>query len=184
MYNVTARGVGIICYKVVNGRYMEKRVNVRIEHVRHSACRKEFLERVKSNAAKKKEAKEKGEFVQLKRLPAQPRESRVVSIKGNAPETLRAKPCEFWVICIVAQWCATEDRRGLEEGRVRGLVASFKGGCHVKQRTHIPGQCRAGTGGRLSGVKAANLRRVSRMQSEIWGSVSSAYGGSLFKIAR
>jgi large subunit ribosomal protein L21e len=60
VYNVTPRGVGVICYKIVNGRYMEKRVNLRVEHVKHSKCRQEFLDRVKSNAAKKKEAKEKG----------------------------------------------------------------------------------------------------------------------------
>jgi large subunit ribosomal protein L21e len=42
---------------------MEKRVNLRVEHVKHSKCRQEFLDRVKSNAQKKKEAKEaKGKF--------------------------------------------------------------------------------------------------------------------------
>jgi large subunit ribosomal protein L21e len=35
-------------------------VNLRIEHVRHSKCRDDFLNRVKANAAAKKEAKEKG----------------------------------------------------------------------------------------------------------------------------
>lgn len=90
VYNVSPRGVGVICYKIVNGRYMEKRVNLRVEHVKHSACRQEFLDRVKSNAVKKREAKEKGEHVQLKRLPAQPREARTVSIKGNLPETISA----------------------------------------------------------------------------------------------
>jgi large subunit ribosomal protein L21e len=84
----------VICYKVVNGRYIEKRVNVRVEHVRHSKCRQEFLDRVKSNAAAKKEAKEKGEHVELKRQPLQPREARVVSIKNNAPQTLTALPYE------------------------------------------------------------------------------------------
>ena len=83
----------MICYKVVNGRYLEKRVNIRVEHVRHSACRKEFLDRVKSNAAKKREAKEQGVKVLLKRMPVQPREARVVGIKGNAPQTLAAQPC-------------------------------------------------------------------------------------------
>lgn len=100
VYNVTQRGVGVICYKVVNGRYMEKRVNVRVEHVRHSKCRQEFLDRVKSNAAKKREAKEKGEHINLKRQPAQPREARTVSIKNNAPQTLTALPCEC---CMVAK---------------------------------------------------------------------------------
>ena len=94
VYNVSQRGVGVICYKVVNGRYVEKRVNVRVEHVKHSKCRQEFLDRVKSNAAKKREAKEKGEHVNLKRQPVQPREARVVSIKNNAPQTLTAQPCE------------------------------------------------------------------------------------------
>lgn len=75
---------------------MEKRVNIRVEHIKHSKCRQEFLNRVKSNALAKKEAKEKGEFVSLKRLPAQPREARSVSIKGNVPQTLTALPCEFY----------------------------------------------------------------------------------------
>ncbi|ADV22430.1 50S small subunit ribosomal protein L21e [Cryptococcus gattii Ru294] len=97
VYNVTPRAVGVIIYKVVNGRYMEKRVNIRIEHIRHSKCRQEFLDRVKSNAAKKKEAKEKGENVLLKRLPAQPREARVVSIHNNVPQTLTARPYETFI---------------------------------------------------------------------------------------
>ncbi|WWC95478.1 hypothetical protein V866_002342 [Kwoniella sp. B9012] len=94
VYNVTPRAVGVICYKVVNGRYLEKRVNIRIEHIKHSKCRQEFLDRVKSNAAKKREAKEKGEHVVLKRQPAQPREARHVSIKNNLPQTLTVRPYE------------------------------------------------------------------------------------------
>ena len=39
---------------------MEKRVNIRIEHIKHSKCSQEFLDRVKANAQKKKEAKEAG----------------------------------------------------------------------------------------------------------------------------
>jgi len=84
----------VICYKIVNGRYIEKRVNVRIEHVRHSKCRQEFLDRVKSNAAKKAEAKAKGETIVLKRFPVQPREARLISTKANAPQTLTALPYE------------------------------------------------------------------------------------------
>lgn len=97
VYNVTPRGVGVICYKVVNGRYMEKRVNLRVEHVKHSKCRQEFLDRVKSNAAKKREAKAKGEHVELKRLPAQPREAHTVSIADNTPQTLYPLPYETYI---------------------------------------------------------------------------------------
>lgn len=39
VYNVTKSAVGVIVYKVVGNRYLEKRVNLRIEHVKHSKCR-------------------------------------------------------------------------------------------------------------------------------------------------
>ena len=60
MYNVTPAAVGVIVYKVVGNRYIEKRVNLRVEHVRHSKCRQEFLDRVKSNHDAHAIAKEKG----------------------------------------------------------------------------------------------------------------------------
>merc|ERR1712130_365852 len=66
VYNVTKLSVGVIIHKVVGPRYLEKRVNLRVEHVKHSKCRTEFLTRVKDNAAKKRAAKESGEAVQLK----------------------------------------------------------------------------------------------------------------------
>lgn len=47
-------------YKTVGNRKMEKRVNLRVEHVRHSKCRDDFIRRVKSNAAAKRDAKERG----------------------------------------------------------------------------------------------------------------------------
>ncbi|EFP80846.1 hypothetical protein PGT21_001370 [Puccinia graminis f. sp. tritici] len=92
VYNVAPRAVGVIVYKVVGNRYLEKRVNLRIEHVKHSKCRDDFLRRVKENARLKKEAKEKGEKVQLKRLPAGPREARTISTQSNAPVTLAPLP--------------------------------------------------------------------------------------------
>jgi large subunit ribosomal protein L21e len=60
VYNVTPSAVGVIVYKVVGNRYIEKRVNLRVEHVRHSKCRQEFLDRVKSNHDAHAIAKEKG----------------------------------------------------------------------------------------------------------------------------
>lgn len=74
---------------------MEKRVNVRVEHIKHSKCRQEFLDRVKSNAQKKVEAAKSGEKVILKRKPAQPREARHIGLKNNVPQTLTALPCEY-----------------------------------------------------------------------------------------
>ncbi|EEH18300.1 hypothetical protein PABG_00863 [Paracoccidioides brasiliensis Pb03] len=94
VYNVTKSAVGVIIYKRVGNRYIEKRVNVRIEHVSHSRSREEFLRRVKENAVKKRKAKEEGIHVHLKRQPVGPREARTVSTEGNLPETITPVPYE------------------------------------------------------------------------------------------
>lgn len=53
-----------MCFR---GKILAKRINVRIEHVKHSKSRDSFLQRVKENEAKKLEAKQKGTWVELKR---------------------------------------------------------------------------------------------------------------------
>lgn len=60
VFGVQPRAVQVLIYKTVGNRKIEKRVNLRIEHVKHSKCRDDFLNRVKLNTEKKKEAKEKG----------------------------------------------------------------------------------------------------------------------------
>ncbi|KIY62148.1 hypothetical protein CYLTODRAFT_459235 [Cylindrobasidium torrendii FP15055 ss-10] len=88
VYNVTPSAVGVIVYKVVGNRYIEKRVNLRVEHIRHSKCRKEFLERVKRNAAAEKKGQD-GERTNLKRVAALPREAHTVVVEaGNEPQTM------------------------------------------------------------------------------------------------
>jgi large subunit ribosomal protein L21e len=89
VYNVTKSAVGVIVYKPVGNRYIEKRVNIRVEHVNHSRCRQEFVDRVKENAEKRKKAKTDGTHIHLKRLPALPRDSRIVKTEGNLPETIQ-----------------------------------------------------------------------------------------------
>lgn len=88
VYNVAPRALGIIMHKLVGNRMVEKRINVRIEHVQPSRCREAFLARVKSNDLARKEAKAKGLKVTLKRQPAGPRPAHFVSTKGNAPLTV------------------------------------------------------------------------------------------------
>ncbi|KAL4912387.1 ribosomal protein L21e-domain-containing protein [Aspergillus aurantiobrunneus] len=90
VYNVTKSSVGVLLYKVVDNRYVEKRINVRIEHVKHSRSREDFIKRVKENAEKKKQAKEQGVHLHLKRQPAQPREAHTV--EGTAAETITPLP--------------------------------------------------------------------------------------------
>ena len=98
IYNVTKAAVGVILYKQVGNRYMEKRINVRVEHVRHSRSREEFLTRVKDNAAKKRKAKEEGTHMHLKRQPVMPREERTVKAKdAQKPETITPIPYETYI---------------------------------------------------------------------------------------
>jgi len=59
VFNVTRRAVGVVVNKQLGNRIIPKRINVRIEHIKHSKCRDDFLRRVKENEIKKKEAKKK-----------------------------------------------------------------------------------------------------------------------------
>ncbi|TFB03287.1 60S ribosomal protein L21-A [Trichoderma ghanense] len=94
IYNVTKSAVGIIIYKKVKHRYMEKRINVRIEHIQPSRSREDFIKRVKANAAAKKQARADGVTVQVKRQPALPRDASTVSLTDNPPETVTPLPYE------------------------------------------------------------------------------------------
>ncbi|ELW56956.1 60S ribosomal protein L21 [Tupaia chinensis] len=95
VYIVTHHTIGIVVNKQVKGKILAKRINVRIEHIKHSKSRDSFLKRVKENDQKKKEAKEKGTWVQLKRQPAPPREARFVRTNGKEPELLEPIPYGF-----------------------------------------------------------------------------------------
>jgi large subunit ribosomal protein L21e len=88
IYNVAKSAVGVILYKQVGNRYMEKRVNVRIEHIKLSRSRDDFLRRVKANAEAKTQAKKDGKTVQVKRQPLMPREARTIALQENMPETI------------------------------------------------------------------------------------------------
>ncbi|ERE48443.1 60S ribosomal protein L21-like protein [Cricetulus griseus] len=92
VYNGTQHAVGIIVNKQVKGKILAKRINVWIEHIKHSKSRDSFLKRVKENDQKTKEAKEKGTWVQLKRQPAPPREAHLVRTNGKEPELLEPIP--------------------------------------------------------------------------------------------
>ncbi|CAG9865324.1 unnamed protein product [Phyllotreta striolata] len=94
VFNVTAHALGVIVNKRVRGRIIPKRINIRIEHVNHSKCREDFLQRVKSNELLRKKAKEENVRVELKRLPAQPRQAHIVSGKAGA-QLLAPIPYEF-----------------------------------------------------------------------------------------
>ncbi|XP_045656564.1 60S ribosomal protein L21-like [Ursus americanus] len=85
VYNVTQHAVGIVVNKQVKGKILAKRINICTEHIKHSKSRDSFLKLVKEND-QKKEAKEKGTWVQLKRQPAPSREAHFVRTNGKDPE--------------------------------------------------------------------------------------------------
>ncbi|KAK3807082.1 MAG: ribosomal protein L21e-domain-containing protein [Benniella sp.] len=92
VYNVTKSDVGIIVNEMVENRFVEKRVNIRMEHIKHSKCRDDFLRRVKEKAAAKLKAKSDGVKINLERQLVQPRSARHVSAKLNTPATLTSSP--------------------------------------------------------------------------------------------
>jgi len=89
VWNVTPHAVGVELLKPIGNRFLKKRIHVRIEHVKKSKCRKEFLERLVSNEETKKQCKATGERYNLKREPQGPRKGFIVKT-AKRPETLRA----------------------------------------------------------------------------------------------
>eukprot|EP01066_Platyproteum_vivax_P008635 Platyproteum_vivax@DN3663_c0_g1_i1.p1 len=74
IFDVTAHAVGVEIKKVVRGKELLKRLHVRIEHVRKSRTREDFLIRLKRNAEIRKHAKENGlPKPDVRRLPDAPK---------------------------------------------------------------------------------------------------------------
>ena len=82
-------------FKYFSNRIIPKRINVRIEHVRPSKCRVEFLKRVKENDEKRKKAKELGVRYVLKRQPEGPRPAHLVRTRHQPVVTLQPLPYEL-----------------------------------------------------------------------------------------
>eukprot|EP00353_Schmidingerella_taraikaensis_P010169 CAMPEP_0185577736 /NCGR_PEP_ID=MMETSP0434-20130131/10874_1 /TAXON_ID=626734 ORGANISM="Favella taraikaensis, Strain Fe Narragansett Bay" /NCGR_SAMPLE_ID=MMETSP0434 /ASSEMBLY_ACC=CAM_ASM_000379 /LENGTH=165 /DNA_ID=CAMNT_0028195381 /DNA_START=22 /DNA_END=519 /DNA_ORIENTATION=+ len=102
VFNVSRRAVGVEVNKLLRGKILRKRINVRVEHVRQSKCRKDFLDRVKRVDALKRDAKAEGRRVPqsaIKRLPRQPAAGKIVKAKSpqGMPVVLYPKPFDEWL---------------------------------------------------------------------------------------
>eukprot|EP00039_Didymoeca_costata_P017899 m.331289 g.331289 ORF g.331289 m.331289 type:complete len:162 (+) comp16693_c1_seq1:54-539(+) len=96
VFNVSRRAVGVEVNKRIKNRILCKRINVRIEHVKHSNCRLDFLKRSKANDQIKKSASEKGEKApNMKRQAQQPLPAHFVSTKNNEVEEIRPIAFDF-----------------------------------------------------------------------------------------
>ena len=74
VFNVNPRSIGVIVNKQVRSRIVQKKIHVRVEHLRLSACRKAFLNRIQENDKAKTEANKKGSRISTKRVTKAPRE--------------------------------------------------------------------------------------------------------------
>uniref|UniRef100_A0A1I7ZAX7 Large ribosomal subunit protein eL21 n=1 Tax=Steinernema glaseri TaxID=37863 RepID=A0A1I7ZAX7_9BILA len=97
VFNVTKHAVGVVVNKRVRQRVMHKHLNIRIEHIKPSKCRKDFLDRVKANDVKRREAKAQGVKVDLKRMPVEPRKGHLIVTSADYTPQLLA-PVKFEII--------------------------------------------------------------------------------------
>eukprot|EP00558_Chaetoceros_sp_UNC1202_P012151 CAMPEP_0197232532 /NCGR_PEP_ID=MMETSP1429-20130617/790_1 /TAXON_ID=49237 /ORGANISM="Chaetoceros sp., Strain UNC1202" /LENGTH=131 /DNA_ID=CAMNT_0042690583 /DNA_START=149 /DNA_END=544 /DNA_ORIENTATION=+ len=95
VFNVTKSAVGVRVNKFVNGRILEKRIHVRIEHIRASKCQKEILARKVSNEAAKDEARKTGIQVNLKRTPKLPKAGYFLEKAGTDGVITTIQPLPF-----------------------------------------------------------------------------------------
>ena len=95
VFNLTKTSVGVRVNKPVNGRIIEKRIHVRIEHIRKSKCQSEILSRKLSNEAAKAKATKTGVKVNLKRSPKTPNEGYLLFPGGEGTELTTIQPLPF-----------------------------------------------------------------------------------------
>jgi large subunit ribosomal protein L21e len=88
VWNVGKRSIGVEINKQVRTRIVKKKLTVRVEHVQKSRCREDFLRRVRENEKARAKAKQQGKKISLKRLPAQPREGKLVKAKNIPIQTI------------------------------------------------------------------------------------------------
>jgi large subunit ribosomal protein L21e len=72
VFNVNSRAIGVIVNKQVRQRIIPKRIHVRVEHLKLSTSRVDFLTRIRENDKKKTEANKNGQRISTKRVVTQP----------------------------------------------------------------------------------------------------------------
>jgi len=90
VFNVNPRSIGVVVTKQVRNRIIQKRIHVRVEHLRISTTRVDFLRRIKENDVKKAAANKAGKRISTKRIPALPRDAHVIT--KEAPRTYQNAP--------------------------------------------------------------------------------------------
>ena len=92
IFNVNPKSVGLIVHKQVKQRKIEKRIHVRVEHIRHSNSRLAFLKKVLENDKLKAEANKKGQRISTKRQPLAPSAAKHVKVSLDKVEAVNVLP--------------------------------------------------------------------------------------------
>ncbi|CDO66727.1 60S ribosomal protein L21 [Plasmodium reichenowi] len=92
IFHITKRGVGVLVNKRVKHRIEQKKVCVRIEHVRKSRCNEDFLLRKIKNAELIKEAKLKNEHINIKRKTEGPKPAAMIKVPPSKIITIEPLP--------------------------------------------------------------------------------------------
>lgn len=83
VFNINPRSLGVIIKKQVRNRLMEKRLHIRVEHLRKSNVRSNLVKRIQENDKLKAQAKKEGKVISTKRLPVSPADSKVVKLEDS-----------------------------------------------------------------------------------------------------
>ncbi|KRX07213.1 Translation protein SH3-like domain [Pseudocohnilembus persalinus] len=83
VFNVNPHSIGVIIKKQVRHRQIEKRIHIRVEHLRRNNGRDAWVARINNLTRQKTEAKKEGKTIQTKRQPQGPREGGFIK-----PETI------------------------------------------------------------------------------------------------
>lgn len=93
IYDVKPRSVNIALYKRVRGRYVIKKVVARVEHIRKSRCKEEYLQRIAANDEEMRKAEMEGVVAPvMKRKIEGPVKAMTVSFEDNQPIEIGYEP--------------------------------------------------------------------------------------------
>lgn len=93
IFNVAPRSLGVSILKQVRNRREEKRLNIRIEHLRKSDCRTKFLDVVRQNDALRTESNKTNKVkLNLKRVPQLPQVAKTVAFDLTSLKVTNALP--------------------------------------------------------------------------------------------
>ena len=95
IFNVNPRSVGVVVTKPIRNKVLQKKIHVKIEHVRLSNCRKAFVSKIQENDKLKAEANKAGKKISTKRQPIGPKTAHSV----NVEKVVFQNPDKFRDVC-------------------------------------------------------------------------------------